>query len=233
MRYHAFIFARGGSKGLPGKNIKMLLGKPLIQYSIEAALSTLEIDKIFVSTEDTNIAEIAKKNGAIVIDRPDNLATDCSPEWLSWQHAVNWVKNNYGEFDGFVSLPATSPLRSVNDIASAIQKRDDTNADVCVAVTPSSRSPYFNMVKELDDGTIEIVNKVNIDSISHRQDSPKVFDVTTVAYVTTVNFILNNNGIFDGSVTNVKVPKYRSVDIDDIYDFYFAESILLKNTINR
>ena len=228
---HAFIFARGGSKGLPGKNIMPLLGKPLIQYSIEVALKATGIDKVFVSTDDNDIARVSRSVGAIVIDRPIKLAQDDSPEWQAWKHAISWVKERYGEFEEFISLPATSPLRSVKDVESAILRRSNIGADICIAVTPASRSPYFNMVKESSNNLIELVNKpANL--ISRRQDAPEVFDITTVVYVANVEFIMKNNNLFDGIVTSVEVPKHRAVDIDDIYDFNFAESIL-SNTFNK
>ncbi|WP_283787454.1 cytidylyltransferase domain-containing protein [Bermanella sp. WJH001] len=222
---YAFIFARGGSKGLPKKNCKLLSGKPLIQYSIEVALASKYIQQIFVSTDDADIAVIAKKFNVQVIDRPKDLATDTSPEWLSWQHGINWVKKNVGEFDQFVSLPTTSPLRSVEDVNGAIEKRISSNADVCIAITPSSRSPYFNMVQHNTDGTIGLVISPK-ESVYRRQDAPAVFDITTSVYATTPNYILNHNGLFDGSVTSIEVPKERSIDIDDIYDFMLAQSIL-------
>ena len=225
MTSYAFIFARGGSKGLPGKNIKLLLGKPLIQYSIEVALLTSGIDKVFVSTDDDEIAKVSRSIGAIVINRPLELAQDDSPEWQAWRHAISWVKERYGEFEEFVSLPATSPLRSVKDVESAMHRKSSIDADICIAITSASRSPYFNMVKMLGTNLVELVNKP-IDSISRRQDSPEVFDITTVVYVASVEFIMKNNNLFDGSVTSIDVPKYRAIDIDDMYDFNFAESIL-------
>ena len=231
MTSHAFIFARGGSKGIPGKNIKPLLGKPLIQYSIEIALQTSGINKVFVSTDDADIAKVSRSNGAIVIDRPIELAQDDSPEWQAWKHAISWVREQYGDFEEFISLPATSPLRSVKDVESAILKRSNIGADICIAITPASRSPYFNMVKKLGNNLIELVNKPT-NSISRRQDAPEVFDITTVVYVANVEFIMSNDNIFDGIVTSVEVPRYRAVDIDDMYDFNFAESIL-NNTISE
>lgn len=225
MKNYAFIFARGGSKGLPGKNIKPLAGKPLLEYSVEAAIASPSIDRVFVSTDDIEIAEIAKNLEATIIDRPKNLATDSSPEWLSWRHAIEWVKAKYGDFDSFVSLPATSPLRSVDDIEQALAKRLSTNADICISVTAASRSPFFNMVKNSENGLVELVNKAE-KSIERRQDSPEVFDITTVVYASTPNFILNNWGIFSGKVTSISVPKERAIDIDDIYDFKLAEVII-------
>jgi len=223
---HAFIFARGGSKGLPGKNIKPLVGKPLLQYSIESALESNEIDKVFVSTDDADIAKVAIASGAIVIDRPADLASDTSPEWLSWRHAIDLVIQEYGEFDNFVSLPPTSPLRGVEDINAAILQRKNTHADICISVTEASRSPFFNMVKCSSDGMVELVCKSDQD-VTRRQDAPEVFDITTVVYVATPDFVLNQYGIFSGKVTSITVPKGRAVDIDDIYDFKLAEAILL------
>ena len=228
---YAFVFARGGSKGLPGKNLKLLLGKPLIQYSIELALQTSGIDKVFVSTDDNDIAKISRSLGAIVIDRPAALAQDDSPEWQAWKHAVSWVIERHGEFEEFISLPATSPLRSVKDVESAMLRKSNIGADICIAITPASHSPYFNMVKASGNNLIELVNKPT-NSISRRQDASEVFDITTVVYVANVEFIMNNTSLFDGTVTSIEVPKHRAVDIDDIYDFNFAESIL-NNTFNK
>lgn len=222
---YAFIFARGGSKGLPRKNIKLLAGKPLIQYSIETALASPSISKVFVSTDDTEIAEVALTAGAVIIERPKELATDNSPEWLSWRHAIEWVTNKYGKFDNFVSLPATSPLRSIDDVESAISKHTETKADICISVTPASRSPYFNMVTIGTEGEVSLVNPPKSE-VSRRQDAPVVFDITTVVYVSTTHFIFNSYGIFSGEVTSITVPKERAVDIDDIYDFKLAEAII-------
>jgi CMP-N-acetylneuraminic acid synthetase len=233
MKIYAFIFARGGSKGLPGKNIKPLAGKPLIAYSIESALASPSIDNVFVSTDDAEIEQVAIQCGAEVIVRPMALATDQSPEWLSWQHAINWVKDKHGEFDYFLSLPATSPLRAVCDIENAIDKITTDDFDVCISVTNASRSPYFNMVSEAVDGSYSVCLNDN-GAITRRQDAPVVYDITTVVYAAQPQFILNNDSLFSGKVGAVKIPKSRAVDIDDIYDFYFAESLLgLKDAIEK
>ncbi|ENM5927025.1 acylneuraminate cytidylyltransferase family protein [Vibrio mimicus] len=225
MKNYAFIFARGGSKGLPGKNIKQLAGKPLLHYSIDSALAAPSIEQVFVSTDDAEIAQVARNGGAIVIDRPAELASDTSPEWLSWRHAIEWVRANYSDFDGFISLPATAPLRAVSDVESAIQQRMAVSADICISVTPASRSPFFNMVKQTDSGMVELVIKP-LGEVARRQDVPAVFDITTVVYATTPEFVLNHYGLFSGNVTSIEVPKERAVDIDDIYDFMLAEAII-------
>lgn len=231
MKTFAFIFARGGSKGLPGKNVKPLNGKPLLQYSVEMAKKVPQIDDVFVSTDCDAIAALAVACGAKVIIRPDDLATDSSPEWLSWRHAIEYVTENYGKFDRFVSLPATSPLRSETDVTSALIKLDGNMADICISVTPASRSPYFNMVKVLPDESVEIVIKPE-SAFSRRQDAPKVYDITTVVYAALVPFVQNNSSIFSGKVVAILVPKNRAVDIDDIYDFMFAESLLKSELYN-
>lgn len=225
MSNYAFIFARGGSKGLPGKNTKLLAGKPLIQYSIEAAEGCRLIDRVFVSTDDAEIARIAKNCGAEVIERPSELATDTAAEWFAWRHAVEYVQGKYGEFNKFISLPATSPLRSVIDVEKAINQLEKTSADICIGVTPANRSPYFNMVRKGKDDSLSLVIEPE-GELTRRQDAPIVFDITTVVYATTPSFIKNKLGLFSGKVTSVEIPKERAVDIDDIYDFMFAEILL-------
>lgn len=221
----AFVFARGGSKGLPGKNIKPLCGKPLLHYSIEVAKQITEISAVYVSTDCDDIAAAAKAGGALVIRRPAELATDTAAEWLAWQHAIRYVQQQGVQFDTFVSLPATSPLRAAKDVTTALIQLYSSKADICIGVTPAARNPYFNMVKP--KGTDEVCLFINDQpAIKRRQDAPAAFDITTVVYAARVNYILENNALFAGKVTSVEVPKQRAVDIDDIYDFLFAESLL-------
>lgn len=228
MSYYAFIFARGGSKGLPRKNILPLAGKPLLHWSIDTAKAVPVIERIFVSTDDEEIAELAKCAGAEVIDRPKELASDTAPEWLSWQHAVEWVEKKYGAFSVFISLPATSPLRDVADVEAAINKLQSTCADICITVTPSDRSPYFNMIKRTSDDLVELV-VASEEKVSRRQDAPEVFDITTVAYATTPTFIRQKNGVMAGKVTSICVPRERAVDIDTQIDFEFAQLLANKS----
>ena len=108
MNTFCYIFARGGSKGLP-KNIKNLLNKPLISYSLDIAKEIHEIDKCFVSTDNDEIANLCASQGAIIIKRPREISQDDSREWLAWKHAIYWTHENYGPFSKFLSLPA-APL---------------------------------------------------------------------------------------------------------------------------
>ena len=227
-----FIFARGGSKGVPGKNIRKLGGKPLISYSIEAALSSSLIARVFVSTDDPVIAQVAKKYGAEVpFMRPRHLAQDDSPEWLAWQHAITEIKNRQDieKMDIFVVLPSTAPLRNVSDVDACINTFINTKTDIVITVRNASRHPSFNMVVLDDNNSARLVMPMS-EAIHRRQDAPSVFDVTTVAYVSRPDFILNANSIFEGRVTAVEIPDERALDIDTILDFEFAEFLLLKRS---
>ena len=131
MKTYAFVFARGGSKGIPRKNLQLLDGKPLLGWSIEMGQSLKEVDLVFVSTEDAEIAEVAASFGAKIIKRPENLAEDSTPELLAWQHAIMWVQERDGSFDRFLSLPTTAPLRSREDVQSCLELLDE-NTDIVI-----------------------------------------------------------------------------------------------------
>ena len=219
MKTHAFIFARGGSKGLPRKNLLKINGLSLVEHSINVALKVDSIDRIYVSTEDSEVASISIQAGAEIIDRPLPLAADDSPEWLSWQHAVNYVLKKEGKFDNFLSLPPTSPLRSVNDVQKCLNKLNSNN-DIVISITKSRRNPWFNMVR-YEKNLLELVNK-DERNIKRRQDTPETFDIGTVAYVCRPEFITKNSSIWDGKVSGVEIPYERSIDIDDLVDFEIA-----------
>ncbi|MDB3994437.1 acylneuraminate cytidylyltransferase family protein [Gammaproteobacteria bacterium] len=224
MKTYAFIFARGGSKGLPGKNILPLNGIPLIGYSIEIAKEIGEISEIYVSTDDKGIAQVAKDLGAQVILRPNELATDTSPELDSWKHAISYLQNKESYFERFISLPPTAPLRNKDDVTKALAKFDEST-DLVVTMTDAQRSPYFNMVKMNNSGYVETIIK-NENKYIRRQDAPLCYDLTTVAYVSSPTYILSASNLFNGRVKAVNIPKDRSIDIDDKLDFDLAEMIL-------
>ncbi len=225
MSIYAFIFARGGSKGLPGKNIKPLGGIPLIGHSITLAQQISGVKKIFVSTDSAEIAAVAESLSVEVIKRPHELASDTASEWLAWQHAIQYLYARGESFEVFLSLPTTSPLRGTTDVEQCLAALDE-RTDMVVTVTPAARSPYFNMVVRDEDGYSEVV--IHDDTIRRRQDAPTVYDMTTVAYVSRPEFILKNSGVFAGKVKSVIVPKERAVDIDDGFDFMVAEALYRK-----
>lgn len=148
------------------------------------------------------------------------MARDNAPEIEAWRHAVSYLKDKGEDFDVFLSLPATSPLRDQSDVRACLEALDD-ETDVVITVTPASRSPYFNMVSRDNDGRCRILMPSS--GYVRRQDVPHAFDITTAAYAVKTEFILHHSNLFDGEVKSVVVPKERAVDIDDYWDYKFAE----------
>ena len=225
----AFIFARGGSKGLKNKNLLKINNKPLIAHSIDLAKEIKEIDKIFVSTDSLHIKEAAQHFGAEIIMRPRELATDNSPEWLSWQHAISYVNTNFGVFNKFLSLPPTAPLRRIEDIKKCLNSLKK-GIDIIVTMTDSQRNPWFNMVIKKEDGSIELINPNSV--TNRRQDAPKCFDLCTAAYISKPEFILKNTSIWDGNVKGIEIPIESAIDIDTNYDFQIASHLINVNLKN-
>lgn len=221
-RIFGFVFARGGSKGVVGKNIRQLGGEPLIAHTIKCALASGILDRLIVSTEDKQIAAIAHEFGAEVpFFRPAELASDHASEWLAWRHAIEQVE----PFDVFVSLPATSPLRAPQDIVSCVKLYLEGDSDMVVTVRHATRHPSFNMVKQDKERYLHLVMPPE-EAIVRRQDVPPVFDMTTVAYVSNPGFIRGATSVFQGRVRAVTIPDERALDIDTELDFAFAEFML-------
>jgi CMP-N-acetylneuraminic acid synthetase len=225
------IPARGGSKGLPQKNIRNLLGKPLIAYTIEQARQSQYIDRIIVSTEDARIAEISKQYGAEVpFIRPLELAGDEANIFDVLLHAMDWIEINEGYFfDISVLLHVTSPLREVKDIDNCISLLIQKEADNVFSVTESHRNPYFNMVEVTADGKVQLVKEGNYIS---RQAAPKVFDMNASIYVWWKDVLRKKKGIFlDKSIIYI-MPRERSIDIDEELDLKIAEIFLKERMTN-
>lgn len=223
-RFATCIFARGGSKGLSGKNIREFDGKPLIARAIEQALSLKNVTEVYVSTDSVEIADVAKSYGASVpFMRPPELAQDNSPEWAAWRHMLSFLLERDGELpEAMLSVPTTAPLRLVEDIQRCIDAFELGETDAVVTVTDAHRSPYFNMVRIDAQGFAETVIS-NASIIYRRQDTPNVFDMTTAAYMVDSQFILSHGGIFEGRVKSIYLPLERAVDIDTLLDFEIAE----------
>ncbi len=226
-KYPALICARGGSKGVPGKNIRELAGIPLIGHAILKALEVEKVSEVFVSTDSDEIAEIAKEYGAIVpFRRPDHLAADDSPEWKVWQHAVRYLQDNYIEpVSGLVVVPATAPLRIAEDIRRCVETYEKSDCDCVISVTEAHRNPYFNMVFTTEDGYSRLVIEQE-KYVFRRQDVPVVYDMTTVAYVVRPEFVLSAENLFSGKIKHVVIPMERALDIDTEFDFKIAEFLL-------
>ena len=229
MNIIALICARSGSKGVPNKNIKLLDGKPLIVRSINQIKELKEINRVIVSTDSEEIANIAINAGAEVpFMRPKKLSEDDTPEWLVWRHALDSINKLDGGYpDILIIVPVTAPLRTVDDLKNCLIEYQKGNADIIITATDSHRSPYFNMVKIDKEGMANLVIPPE-ETITRRQDTPNVYDMTTVAYVTTPKFVFENDSIFSGKVRHVHIPIERALDIDTLFDFKIAELLLSK-----
>lgn len=220
------ICARGGSKGVPRKNLRALGGRPLIGWAIDTARRCRSLDRVVVSTEDAEIAEVARSLGAeIPFLRPAELAQDDSPELLTWQHCIQALMEQDGRApEVLVSIPATTPLRAVEDVETCIATLHDYGADLCITVKPAERNPYFNLVRIEDGWATKLLETTK--PIFRRQDAPAVFDIAGSAYAALAEYVLRTRGIFDGRVRAALVPAERSVDIDTELDLAFVEFLL-------
>jgi N,N'-diacetyl-8-epilegionaminate cytidylyltransferase len=224
----AFIFARGGSKGVPRKNIKLLAGKPLIAYAIETAKQSELVHHVFVSTDDEEIATVAKDYGAEVpFMRPAEFARDDTPEWEAWRHAAKSLDNieGLGAINAWVTVPTTSPFSSSEDIDACITKLLEGDADIVITVKKTDRNPFYNMVMLDEDGSVRLACPPE-KPIHRRQDAPAVYDMTTVAYATRPEFILRANYMFEGKMQAVVVPEERGVEIDTHLDFEWVDYLM-------
>lgn len=219
-----FVFARGGSKGVPRKNVRPIGGVPLIGRAIQAALATRFIKTVYVSTDCEEIAEVAREHGGQVpFMRPAELASDTAPERLAWRHAVEQVEAIEGcPVDVFVSVPAVCPLRSPMDIESAVETLVSGEADVVLTATEASANPYFNMITIDDDRRAEIVIRPD-GGVVRRQDAPRVYELVAATYAVRRDSIFEYESVLDGRVEAVVIPPERAVDIDTELDFAFAE----------
>jgi CMP-N,N'-diacetyllegionaminic acid synthase len=224
------IPARSGSKAIPQKNIKLLCGKPLIAYSIEQALKIDSIDRIIVSTDDEEIAQISKNFGAEApFIRPSHLAQDKSSTMDVLLHTIDWYKNNENQsYDIILLLHANAPLRNLEDIRKCIEILVDQNADNVFSVTPASNNPYFNMVEIKDNNNVSLINEGNFPS---RQSAPPVYDMNSSIYTWWEDKLVEKKSIFLPKTRIHIMPRERSIDIDEPLDFRIAEMLMKDKNI--
>lgn len=233
-RVVAFVFARGGSKGVPGKNLRLLGGVPLLGRAIETARACSRIDRVVVSTDDEAIAACGREYGADVpFMRPAELGSDSAPEWLAWQHALKAVRAQGDPVDVLLSVPATCPLRGVGDVEACLERLlGEPDADIALTVTEPTQNPYFNMVAFDPLGRARVALE-SPNGIHRRQDAPPIKAITAVAYAARAEFVLTANRMFDGSVIASEVPPERAVDIDTELDLAFAEFLFERESSRR
>ncbi|MEZ6063120.1 MAG: acylneuraminate cytidylyltransferase family protein [Planctomycetaceae bacterium] len=222
-----FVFARGGSKGVPGKNLRLLGGKPLIGHAIDAALASASLQRVVVSTDCPKIAAAARSFGAEVpFLRPAELADDQAPERLAWRHAIEEIERLDGRrIDVFVSIPATCPLRLPDDIDRCVNELLTTDADIVLTATESGSNPFFNMITIADDGAANLAMRP-AGTVTRRQDAPTMYDLTAVCYAARRDSIFQHDSIFDSRARAILVPGSRAVDIDTEFDLELAEFLL-------
>jgi CMP-N,N'-diacetyllegionaminic acid synthase len=220
------IGARGGSKGVAGKNIRPLLGKALIGWSIEQAKACPEINRVVVSTDSEAIAKVARSFGADVpFMRPAELASDTSGKWEVWQHALEACERHYGEkIEIFVDLDCTSPLRDVADISNAIAQYRESGVDAVFSVCEARKNPYFNMVEVVNG--CQRVSKPLSKPIVRRQDAPRVYEHVASIYVLSPEYLRRGKGLLSGCTHGYDIGQKKGIDVDTEFDFELIEFLM-------
>lgn len=223
MRYLAIIPARGGSKGIPKKNIKLLNGKPLIQYTIEAAQKIFKDNDICISTDSKEIKEVVEETGLKVpFLRPDYLSTDTAGTYEVLLHAVDFYEKQGKEYDAVVLLQPTSPLRKTYHIKEALNLFSP-DIDMVVSVKQTKSNPYYVLFEEDKEGFLK---KSKTGNFTRRQNCPKVWEYNGAIYVINVTSLKKNP--IHKFLNNKKyvMEEISSIDIDSELDWIIAEHLL-------
>jgi len=219
--------ARGGSKGIPRKNIVPLGGKPLIAWTIEAALQAGSLDRLIVSTDDQEIAKVAAQcGGEVPFLRPSEIAQDDTSDFPVYRHTLNWLKQNEGAgFDVVVWLRPTTPLRAAKDINNAIRILLGTDADWVRSMCRVEHHPYW--MYKISRGAASLFHQRG-DMTKHyrRQNLPRLYRLNGLVEATWARNILNDEYLYKGKIVPYVVPLERSVDIDGMMDIRLAEVLL-------
>jgi len=208
----AIITARGGSKGLPRKNVLDLNGKPLIAHTIDAALKSQIFSKVIVTTDDSEIKDVSLSYGAEVIDRPQELATDTASSLDVIEHTLYELKNNGNNFSHFMLLQPTSPLRTEVHIQDAWEKYINDKAASLISVCEVEHSP-FKMLIETDNGEIAPLTKWEHLTMP-RQQLPKTYLPNGAIYINEVTLFQKNKNLFEPMLSIYVMTKNDSIDID-------------------
>lgn len=217
------IPARGGSKGLPGKNIKPLNGKPLIHYTIDAAREVADDSDICVSTDDEEIISTVESCGIKVpFVRPDELASDSSGTYEVLLHALKFYQDKGGRYKRIILLQPTSPFRTGYHIKGA-DRLWNYDLDMVVSVKETKSNPYYLLFEENNYGFLE---KSKNGKFSRRQDCPKVWEFNGAIYIINVESLQKMKLDEFKRIVKYEMDDFSSVDIDDMMDFLFAETIL-------
>jgi CMP-N,N'-diacetyllegionaminic acid synthase len=224
------ISARGGSRGLPGKNIRPMLGKPLIVWSIEHALATPEVDRVVVSTDSEDIAAVARAAGAETpFIRPARLATSEAGKFDVFKHALNACEVHYGEaYEFYLDLDCTNPLRDVSDISACIahfRKCRYQGVDGVFTICLARKNPYFNLLEPDDSGALKTCKKLP-DTVVRRQNAPPVYEHVASIYVLAPDYIRRGSYLLDGHTEGYDIGTEKSLDVDSELDFLLIEYLM-------
>ena len=223
----AIIPARGSSKSLPRKNIRPLAGKPLIYYTIKEAKKLPYLDKVVVSTEDVEIAEIARGYGAEVIKRPEELAKDDTPSLPVFQHAIQYLEDARDYHPQvIVILQPTSPLRTAEDIDRVVEKFLKSGCHSVVSIC-EIEYPLVWMYTLEEDRLKPVIE--GGEDINRRQDAPKVYRMNGAVYVTHRDIIMRENRVLGDDTRAYIMPPEKSIDIDSEIDLRLAELLMETN----
>jgi len=227
LRVLGLVCARGGSKGLPGKNLRPLAGHPLIVHSIKALLAWGNADLVLCSTDDPEIATVARAAGASTPWlRPEELARDETPKLDVLRHALTETEaNGDAEYDLIVDLQPTSPLRTVADIQATVDALLSSDADNALTVTTAHHNPYFDMVELEENGWARLSKSVPKD-VPSRQLAPPVYELNGSVYVYKRAYLTSATSPVGPRTAVHVMPAERSVDIDDLVDFLLAERLV-------
>lgn len=239
MEVFAFILARGGSKGLPGKNIKQLHGKPLIAWTIEAAQQAPEITRVFVSTDDDKIAAVAEQHGAEVLQRPIELATDDALAHPVFEYHLNELARAGMSPDVVVDLRPTSPLRQSHRISEGVKKLIDAGegADSVRAVMVANKHPYKMWSMAEDESIAPFLPKefTGMDEPydACRESLPVVYQNNGAMYAIWPKTILEKKTLTGDKVLSYVMEDWESVNIDNELDFLMAEILMKKKLTEK
>ncbi len=220
------ICARGGSKGVPNKNIRPLLGKPLIVHSIEQARRSGLFATLAVSSDSDEILAVAGRAGVEhLVKRPDAMASDRAAKLPAIQHCVTTVEQRTGmAFDLMVDLDATAPLRTIEDIAGAVALQESGGCSNVITGCPAHRSPYFNLVEATPAGFVQLSKPGT--GIVRRQDSPACYDCNASIYVWPRATFFASDSVLMPETKLFEMPRERSLDIDTELDFALVEFLM-------
>jgi CMP-N-acetylneuraminic acid synthetase len=233
MRVLGLIPARGGSKGVPRKNIRLLAGKPLLQYTAEAALAARQLSRVVLTTEDLEIAEVGKRCGLDVpFLRPQELAQDSTPTLPVIQHALRWLANNGDNFDAVCLLQPTSPLRTAEIIDGCIDLFQQYQADcvVTMAAVPEKYNPHWVYFKN-EQGFMQISTGEK-DPIPRRQALSSAYHREGSVYVTKTTIVMEKNSLYGERLVGYILNEANLVNIDTLQDWENAEKLMSRKIGN-